>query len=35
MTATDPDADATLTYSLGGTDVSSFDIDTLTGQLKD
>ena len=32
--ATDPDAGATLTYSLGGTDVSSFDIDTLTGQLK-
>ncbi len=34
VAATDPDAGATLTYSLGGTDASSFDIDTLTGQLK-
>ena len=34
VTATDPDAGATLTYSLGGMDVNSFDIDTLTGQLK-
>ena len=34
VTATDPDAGATLTYSLDGTDVNSFDIDTLTGQLK-
>ena len=32
--AEDPDAGATLTYSLGGTDASSFDIDTSTGQLK-
>ena len=28
VAATDPDAGATLTYSLGGTDASSFDIDT-------
>ena len=33
-TATDTDADDTLTYSLGGTDVASFAIDTSTGQLK-
>ena len=32
-TATDPDAGATLTYSLEGTDAASFDIDA-TGQLK-
>ena len=31
--ATDPDKD-TLTFSLGGTDASSFSIDTDTGQLK-
>ena len=31
--ADDPEND-TLTYSLGGTDASSFDIDTLSGQLK-
>ena len=30
--ATDPEGD-TLTYSLGGTDASSFSIDTSTGQL--
>ena len=34
VAATDLDAGATLTYSLGGTDASSFDIDTSTGQLK-
>ena len=33
VTATDPDGD-TLTYSLGGTDVASFDIDSTNGQLK-
>ena len=32
VTATDPDRD-TLEYALGGTDASSFDIDTSTGQL--
>ena len=32
-TATDPEND-TVTYSLGGTDAASFDIDTGTGQLK-
>ena len=32
--AEDPDDGDSLTYSLGGTDASSFDIDTLTGQLK-
>ena len=32
VAATDPDRD-TLTYILGGTDASSFDIDSLTGQL--
>ena len=32
--AEDPDAGATLTYALGGTDATSFDIDTSTGQLK-
>ena len=35
FTATDPDTtNDTLTYSLGGTDAASFDIDTSTGQLK-
>ena len=34
VAATDPDDGDSLTYSLGGTDVSSFDIDTSTGQLK-
>ncbi len=34
VTATDQDASETLTYSLGGTDASSFDIDTSTGQIK-
>ena len=35
FTATDPDtADTSLTYSLGGTDAASFDIDTGTGQVK-
>ena len=34
-TATDPDSTGdTLTYSLGGTDAASFDIDTSSGQLK-
>ena len=33
ITATDPDADATLTYSLSGTDAGSFTIDS-TGQIK-
>ena len=33
VSATDEDGN-TLTYSLGGTDASSFDIDTGTGQLK-
>ena len=33
VAATDPDATATLTYSLGGTHASSFTIDTSTGQL--
>ena len=33
FTATDPERD-TLTYSLGGTDAASFDIDTSSGQLK-
>ena len=32
--ATDPDDGDTLTYSLGGTDAASFDIDTSNGQLK-
>ena len=32
--ATDPDDGDTLTYSLGGTDVNAFDIDTSNGQLK-
>ena len=35
VTATDPDADATLTYTLGGTtDDQAFDIDGASGQLK-
>ena len=34
VAATDQDDGATLTYSLGGTDVNSFGIDTSTGQLK-
>ena len=34
VAATDPDAGATLTYTLGGTDASDFGIDTSTGQLK-
>ena len=33
VTATDPDND-TLTYTLGGTDTASFDIDRASGQLK-
>ena len=33
VTATDADAGDTLTYTLGGTDMASFDIDTATGQL--
>ncbi len=33
VTATDPDED-TLTYTLGGTDAASFDIDSTNGQLK-
>ena len=33
VTATDADND-TLTYTLGGTDAASFDIDSETGQLK-
>ena len=31
--ATDDDAGDTLTYTLGGTDMASFDIDSATGQL--
>ena len=34
VTATDQDASDTLTYSLGGTDASSFDIDSSTGQIE-
>ena len=34
VTATDADADDTLTYSLEGTDAASFTIDTGTGQIK-
>ena len=34
VSATDDDSDDTLTYSLSGTDASSFDIDSETGQLK-
>ena len=33
VTATDPDEDDTLEYSLTGTDAASFDIDYSTGQL--
>ena len=33
VAATDPDTGDTLTYTLGGTDAASFDIDPLTGQL--
>ncbi len=33
-TATDPEGDTPLTYSLSGTDASSFAIDDTTGQLK-
>ena len=33
-TATDPESDTPLTYSLGGTDAASFAIDDSTGQLK-
>ena len=33
VTATDPDSD-TLTYSLGGTDVTSFSLNSGTGQLQ-
>ena len=32
--ADDPDAHASLAYTLGGTDAASFDIETTTGQLK-
>ena len=34
VSATDPDAGATLTYALGGTDAASFDIVTTSGQLQ-
>ena len=34
VSATDDDKDDTLTYSLGGTDVSSFSIDSSSGQLR-
>ncbi len=34
VSATDPDADDSLTYGLGGTDAASFSIDSDTGQLK-
>ena len=34
ITASDPDEGDTLTYSLGGTDGASFDIDSSNGQLK-
>ena len=34
VAAVDPDNEDTLTYSLGGTDAASFDIDTSNGQLK-
>ena len=33
ITATDPDTDDTLTYSLSGTDAASFEIGDSTGQL--
>ncbi len=34
VSATDPDTDDTLEYSLGGTDASSFSIDSTSGQLR-
>ena len=34
VSATDEDKDDTLTYSLGGTDASSFSIDSSSGQLR-
>ena len=34
FSATDPDADETLTYSLVGTDAASFDIVATSGQLR-
>ena len=34
VTATDADTDDTLTYSLGGTDAATFEIDATDGQLK-
>ena len=34
LSATDPDDGDTLEYSLGGTDASSFSIDSTTGQLR-
>ena len=34
VAADDPDTDATLTYTLGGTDVASFDIVASSGQLQ-
>ena len=34
VSATDPDAGATLTYTLSGTDALSFTIDESTGQIK-
>ena len=33
VNATDADSGATLTYQIGGTDASHFDLDTSTGQL--
>ena len=33
VTATDADTDDTLTYTLGGADMASFDIDSATGQI--
>lgn len=32
--ATDPDANTTLTYSLGGTDAAAFTIDSATGEVR-
>ena len=34
VSATDPDSDDTLTYSLGGTNASSFDIVSTSGQIQ-
>ena len=34
VSATDADSDASLTYTLSGTDAGSFDIDPTTGQIK-